>query len=78
MLGTAEVQDQRALEIELLLHFVQNPRGIHFGLCLLREPAFIFLQPGTDVKQPVIVHNAFLTTPPFDSQMSSGYSMTTM
>lgn len=26
-----EVQDQRPLEISLLLTLVQNPRGIHFG-----------------------------------------------
>lgn len=26
-----EVQDQRPLEIELLLSFIRNPRGIHFG-----------------------------------------------
>lgn len=26
-----EVQDQRPLEIELLLNFIRNPRGIHFG-----------------------------------------------
>lgn len=31
-----EVQDQRTIEIELLLHLVQNPRGIHFGLLTTR------------------------------------------
>ena len=31
---SAEVQDQRSIEIELLLHLVQNPRGIHFGVSL--------------------------------------------
>ena len=30
--SNAEVQDQRSIEIELLLHLVQNPRGIHFGV----------------------------------------------
>lgn len=27
-----EVQDQRPLEIELLLNLVNNPQGIHFGI----------------------------------------------
>ncbi|KAF8461600.1 hypothetical protein BDZ91DRAFT_736591 [Kalaharituber pfeilii] len=41
-----EVQDQRAIEIELLLHLVQNPRGIHFAgdsaQCISNDSAFRF------------------------------------
>ncbi|KAF8435903.1 hypothetical protein BGX38DRAFT_105734 [Terfezia claveryi] len=41
-----EVQDQRTIEIELLLHLVQNPRGIHFAgdsaQCISNDSAFRF------------------------------------
>ncbi|KAI5844072.1 hypothetical protein DFP73DRAFT_76530 [Morchella snyderi] len=41
-----EVQDQRPLEIELLLNLVQNPRGIHFAgdsaQCISKDSTFRF------------------------------------
>ena len=40
-----EVQDQRPLEIELLLSLIPDPRGIHFGEAL--QPCILFT-PTTD------------------------------
>jgi len=35
---STEVQDQRVLDFELLLSFIKDSRGFHFGISLLQDP----------------------------------------
>ena len=74
-----EVQDQRPLEIELLLHLVEDPRGIHFGLY---PPTYMALQSlfltSQLIKQLETVPSASPTTLPSASPTSRHCSTSIM